>query len=76
MRLTTTERGILELLLQGASDSEMAQSRKCTVNAVKMQMKMLCAKFGVEDGVRRVKLAMAVHARRHQIGVRCTCDAP
>jgi len=61
-----------ELLLQGMSGVEIAQSMGIKVRTVKMRNWKLFQQFRVPEGViKHVFLAVKLHDQRHILGIRC-----
>lgn len=70
------EREIAELLIEGLSDSEIADFTGRSVQMVKNQLKEMYDRFGVEDdSAKRVGLALYLHGHRHEFGLHCVSCA-
>ena len=71
-RLTERERQIAELLLTGMQDKEIVEVVGIATQNVKqclhgMRLKLLRGDWGNV----RIRLALEIHRRRHELGVRC-----
>jgi hypothetical protein len=57
------ERQIVALLLQGCSNTEIAKQLKMKPRTVKAYFNRLFERFGIDDGIKRVKLATLLYRR-------------
>jgi len=55
------ERQIVELLLQGCVNAEIARELKMAPGTVKAHFNKLYLRFGISDGIKRVKLATLMY---------------
>ena len=58
------ERQIIELLLQGCDNSEIARDLKIAERTVKAHFNRLFLRFGIKGGIKRVKLATLFYRRQ------------
>ena len=58
------ERQIVELLLQGCVNAEIACELKMAPRTVKAHFNRLYLRFGISDGIKRVKLATMMYRRQ------------
>jgi DNA-binding NarL/FixJ family response regulator len=58
------ERQIVELLLQGCVNAEIARELKMAPRTVKVHFNRLYLRFGISDGIKRVKLATLMYRRQ------------
>jgi DNA-binding NarL/FixJ family response regulator len=58
------ERQIVELLLQGCDNAEIARELKMARRTVKAHFNRLFLRFGISSGIKRVKLATLMHRRQ------------
>jgi LuxR family maltose regulon positive regulatory protein len=59
--LTTREREVLDLLLEGASNREIAHRLVLSVNTVKRHVYNLCGKLGVQSRTQAITRARSLH---------------
>src|SRR3984885_12445567 len=64
VRLGPRERQITELLLQGCDNAEIAKQLKMARRTVKAHFNRLFLRFGITDGIKRVKLATLLYRRQ------------
>jgi hypothetical protein len=64
IRLGPREQQIVELLLQGCENSEIAQQLKMARRTVKAHFNRLFLRFGISGGIKRVKLATLLYRRQ------------
>lgn len=64
MRLGPREQQIVELLLQGCDNAEIASQLKMARRTVKAHFNRLFLRFGITDGIKRVKLATLLYRRQ------------
>ena len=58
------ERQIVELLLRGCVNAEIARELKMAPRTVKVHFNRLYLRFGISDGIKRVKLATMMYRRQ------------
>jgi DNA-binding CsgD family transcriptional regulator len=64
--LTEREKRLLNLLIEPcASTDELAKRMGCRPRTIKQYFRVLFGKFGIRDGVKRVKLAVAWYRLQH-----------
>jgi len=63
-RVGNRERQIIDLLLQGCDNSEIAQDLKIAERTVKAHFNRLFLRFGIKGGIKRVKLATMLYRRQ------------
>src|SRR5438552_8078832 len=64
VRLGPREQQIVELLLQGCDNGEIAQQLKMARRTVKARFNRLFLRFGITKGIKRVKLATLFYRRQ------------
>src|SRR6202795_5295700 len=64
VRLGPREKQIVELLLQGCDNAEIAKQLKMARRTVKAHFNRLFLRFGINDGIKRVKLATLLYRRQ------------
>src|ERR1700745_2131930 len=64
VRLGQREQQIVELLLQGCDNDEIARQRKRARCPVKAHFTRLFLRFGITSGIKRVKLATLLYRRQ------------
>src|SRR5579864_7206493 len=64
VRLGPREQQIAELLLQGCDNSEIAAQLKMARRTVKAHFNRLFHRFGINSGIKRVKLATTLYRRQ------------
>ena len=64
VRLGPRERQIVELLLQGCDNAEIASQLKMARRTVKAHFNRLFLRFGITGGIKRVKLATLLYRRQ------------
>jgi DNA-binding NarL/FixJ family response regulator len=71
VRLGPREQQIVELLLQGCDNAEIATQLKMARRTVKAHFNRLFLRFGITGGIKRVKLATLLYRRQSclQMGV-------
>jgi DNA-binding NarL/FixJ family response regulator len=71
VRLGPREQQIVELLLQGCDNAEIASQLKMARRTVKAHFNRLFLRFGINGGIKRVKLATLLYRRQAclQVGV-------
>src|SRR5256885_1188386 len=63
-RVGRRERQIIDLLLQGCDNSEIAQDLHIAERTVKAHFNRLFLRFGIKNGIKRVKLATMLYRRQ------------
>ena len=63
-RLGPRERQIVELLLQGCDNAEIASQLNMARRTVKAHFNRLFLRFGINGGIKRVKLATLLYRRQ------------
>ena len=61
LRLRPREKEIIELLLQGCDNAEIAKELKVARRTVKAHFNRLFLRLGIHDGIKRVKLAILLY---------------
>jgi len=64
VRLAPREQQIVELLLQGCDNSDIAKQLKMARRTVKAHFNRLFLRFGIHGGIKRVKLATLLYRRQ------------
>jgi DNA-binding NarL/FixJ family response regulator len=64
IQLGPRERQIVELLLQGCDNAEIASQLKMARRTVKAHFNRLFLRFGIRGGIKRVKLATLLYRRQ------------
>src|SRR5205814_8603234 len=64
VRLGQREQQIVELLLQGCDNDEIARQLKMARRTVKAHFNRLFLRFGISSGIKRVKLATLLYRRQ------------
>jgi hypothetical protein len=64
VRLGPREQQIAELLLQGCDNREIASQLKMARRTVKAHFNRLFQRFGIDSGIKRVKLATTLYRRQ------------
>jgi DNA-binding NarL/FixJ family response regulator len=64
VRLGPREQQIVELLLQGCDNAEIAAQLKMARRTVKAHFNRLFLRFGITSGIKRVKLATLLYRRQ------------
>lgn len=63
-RVGRREKQIVDLLLQGCDNSEIAQDLNIAERTVKAHFNRLFLRFGIKGGIKRVKLATMLYRRQ------------
>jgi DNA-binding NarL/FixJ family response regulator len=63
-RLGRREQQIVDLLLQGCDNSEIARNLNMAERTVKAHFNRMFLRFGIKDGIKRVKLATLLYRRQ------------
>ena len=64
VRLGPREQQIADLLLQGCDNTEIAVQLNMARRTVKAHFNRLFVRFGIDDGIKRVKLATLLYRRQ------------
>ena len=64
VRLAPREQQVIELLLQGCDNAEIARELKMARRTVKAHFNRLFIRFGISSGIKRVKLATLLYRRQ------------
>jgi DNA-binding NarL/FixJ family response regulator len=64
VRLGPREQQVVELLLQGCDNAEIASQLKIARRTVKMHLNRMFLRFGISSGIKRVKLATLLYRRQ------------
>lgn len=64
MKLEPREQQIADLLLQGCDNAEIAKELHMARRTVKAHFARLFLKFGIQGGIKRVKLAVLLYRRQ------------
>jgi len=64
VQLGPRELQVVELLLQGCDNAEIAKELRMARRTVKFHFNRLFLRFGITDGVKRVKLAVVLYRRQ------------
>lgn len=64
VQLSPREQQIIELLLLGCGNAEIARELKIAGRTVKAHFNRLFLRFGLNDGIKRVKLATMMYRRQ------------
>jgi DNA-binding NarL/FixJ family response regulator len=71
VKVTSRERQVLNLLVQGCSNKEIGRELSISVRAVKQHLRMLFVRVGIHDGSKRVKLARYAHEGESAVMTPC-----
>ena len=63
-QMAPRERQIVDLLLQGCDNSEIARDLNMAERTVKAYFNRLFVRFGIKGGIKRVKLATLLYRRQ------------
>lgn len=63
IRLGPREKQIVALLLQGCDNDDIARTLNIARRTVKAHFNRMFARFGIRDGIKRVKLAILMYRR-------------
>lgn len=61
VQITPREQQIVDLLLQGCDNAEIASQLKIARHTVKVHLNRIFLRFGVTGGIKRVKLATMLY---------------
>ena len=64
IRLGPREKQIVQLLLQGCDNDDIASNLKIARRTVKAHFNRMFMRFGIRDGIKRVKLATFMYRRQ------------
>jgi DNA-binding NarL/FixJ family response regulator len=63
IKITPRDQQVLDLLVQGCSNKEIAKELNISARTVKQHLRTLFLRAGIREGRKRVKLATAMFAR-------------
>lgn len=63
IKITPRDEQVLQLLIQGCSNKEIAAQLKISPRTVKQHLRTLFLRAGIRDGRKRVKLATAMFVK-------------
>jgi DNA-binding NarL/FixJ family response regulator len=63
IKITQRDQQVLQFLVQGCSNKEIAEELNISPRTVKQHLRTLFLRAGIKDGRKRVKLATAVFQR-------------
>jgi DNA-binding NarL/FixJ family response regulator len=63
VKVTPRDQQVLNLLVQGCSNKEIAGQLKISPRTVKQHLRTLFLRAGIREGRKRVKLAIAMYSR-------------
>jgi DNA-binding NarL/FixJ family response regulator len=63
IKITPRDEQVLQLLMQGCSNKEIASQLNISPRTVKQHLRTLFLRAGIRDGRKRVKLATAMFAK-------------
>jgi DNA-binding NarL/FixJ family response regulator len=66
IKITQRDQQVLQFLVQGCSNKEIAEELKISPRTVKQHLRTLFLRAGIKDGRKRVKLATAVFQREQR----------
>jgi len=66
VKITPRDQQVLDLLIQGCSNKEIAGQLQISPRTVKQHLRTLFLRAGIKEGRKRVKLATAVLAREER----------
>jgi len=64
IRLSNRDQRLVELILQGCNNVEIAKQLNMALRTVKAHINRLFVRFGVTSGIKRVKLAVILYRRQ------------
>jgi DNA-binding NarL/FixJ family response regulator len=67
VRLGPREQQVVDLLLQGCDNAEIASQLKMALRTVKMHFNRLYLRFGITSGIKRVKLATLLYRKQSSL---------
>jgi DNA-binding NarL/FixJ family response regulator len=66
IKITRRDQQVLQLLVEGCSNKEIAEQLNISPRTVKQHLRTLFLRAGIKDGRKRVKLATAVFQREQR----------
>jgi len=66
IKITPRDQQVLDLLVQGCSNKEIAENLNISPRTVKQHLRTLFLRAGIKDGRKRVKLATALYTKEEQ----------
>ena len=66
IKITHRDEQVLDLLVEGCSNKEIAEQLNISPRTVKQHLRTLFLRAGIKDGRKRVKLATAVFQRAQE----------
>ena len=66
IKITRRDEQVLQLLVEGCSNKEIAEQLNISPRTVKQHLRTLFLRAGIKDGRKRVKLATAVFQREQR----------
>jgi DNA-binding NarL/FixJ family response regulator len=66
MKITPRDHQVLQLLMQGCSNKEIANQLHISPRTVKQHLRTLFLRAGIRDGRKRVKLATAMFLKKEE----------
>ena len=66
IKVTPRDEEVLQLLVQGCSNKEIAQQLRISPRTVKQHLRTLFLRAGIRDGRKRVKLATAMFQKERR----------
>ena len=66
VKITPRDQEVLNLLVQGCSNKEIAGQLRISPRTVKQHLRTLFLRAGIREGRKRVKLAIAMYSREAQ----------
>ncbi len=66
IKITPRDEEVLQLLVQGCSNKEIAQQLRISPRTVKQHLRTLFLRAGIRDGRKRVKLATAMFQKERR----------
>lgn len=65
IKITPRDAEVLQLLVQGCSNKEIANQLKISPRTVKQHLRTMFLRAGIREGRKRVKLATAMYQKEH-----------
>lgn len=66
IKITRRDEDVLNLLVQGCSNKEIAEQLNISPRTLKQHLRTLFLRAGITEGRKRVKLARAVYQKGHK----------
>ena len=66
IKITRRDEDVLNLLVQGCSNKEIAEQLHISPRTVKQHLRTLFLRAGITQGRKRVKLATAIYRKEHR----------